>query len=122
MGRMPHLWGQDSHHFKPSRHIDPTTGSFIKHSPYLFTAFNAGPRLCLGQRLAHVEAKCLLAKLITKYRWRLAPQEGGGGGGGGGGGEGEPMVMEPNERSLILSMKHRQLRLVFEERGETDVV
>jgi len=69
-----------------------------------------------------VEAKCLLAKLITEYRWRLAPQEGGGGGGGGGGGEGEPMVMEPNERSLILSMKHRQLRLVFEERGETDVV
>ena len=107
MGRMPNLWGPDAHLFNPSRHIDTATNTFIKPSPYVFTAFQAGPRQCLGQRLAHVEAKCLLAKLVLKYRWRMAVGEG--------------MVVMPHESALTLSMRQPRLRLVFEERGEVVV-
>ncbi len=44
MGRLPMLWGDDARDFKPERFLGAS-----KPSPYKFTAFQAGPRVCLGE-------------------------------------------------------------------------
>jgi len=65
MGRMESLWGPDAHRFDPCRHLGPAK---TRHpSPYTFTAFHAGPRICPGQQLAYIEAKYILVKLVMNY-------------------------------------------------------
>eukprot|EP00730_Choanoeca_flexa_P019628 TRINITY_DN9596_c0_g1_i5.p1 TRINITY_DN9596_c0_g1~~TRINITY_DN9596_c0_g1_i5.p1 ORF type:complete len:129 (+),score=27.11 TRINITY_DN9596_c0_g1_i5:27-413(+) len=36
-------------------------------SAFKYTAFNAGPRLCLGMNMAYLEAKFLVAKIMQRY-------------------------------------------------------
>ncbi|KAJ6678127.1 hypothetical protein OIU85_008693 [Salix viminalis] len=50
MGRMEAVWGRDCREFKPERWLRITDGRFMSESAYKFTAFNGGPRLCLGER------------------------------------------------------------------------
>ena len=38
-----------------------------------FPVFKAGPRVCLGQRMAMVEAATLLSMLLQRFTFRLAP-------------------------------------------------
>jgi len=52
MGRNKAIWGEDALEFNPDRFV-----SNLKPSPFLFTAFQAGPRTCLGQSLAMLEMK-----------------------------------------------------------------
>ena len=68
MGRDPKLWGADAREFRPERHLERP-----KPDPYVFTAFQAGPRQCLGVNMAYLEAKCALALLVGRYRFRLVP-------------------------------------------------
>jgi fatty acid omega-hydroxylase len=67
MGRLETLWGPDAHDFKPSRFLSE------KYSPFKFIAFNAGPRTCLGQQLALVEASIVLSLLYRNYRVTVVP-------------------------------------------------
>jgi fatty acid omega-hydroxylase len=39
-------------------------------SPYSHLTFNAGPRLCLGQRLAELEGVYVLAGLLARFSFR----------------------------------------------------
>lgn len=39
-------------------------------TPYNYLTFNAGPRLCLGQRLAELEGVYVLAGLLSRFRFR----------------------------------------------------
>uniref|UniRef100_A0A1I7TA16 Cytochrome P450 n=1 Tax=Caenorhabditis tropicalis TaxID=1561998 RepID=A0A1I7TA16_9PELO len=55
------IWGNDVEEFKPERWESPLT----PHQS--FFAFGAGPRQCLGMRLAYLEQKNLLANLLRKY-------------------------------------------------------
>lgn len=72
MGRNPNLWGSDCLEFKPERWNEAfLPGSRI--SPYKFIAFNAGPRTCLGQQMALVEASFILGLIYRKYSLRLVP-------------------------------------------------
>lgn len=48
-GRLEKIWGSDAKEFKPERWISPTDGTLIRVSPYQWSAFNAGPRVCLGK-------------------------------------------------------------------------
>ena len=74
MGRNPHLWGNDCLEFKPERWNEAfLPGSRI--SPYKFIAFNAGPRTCLGQQMALVEASFILGLIYRKYTLRLVPNQ-----------------------------------------------
>ncbi|KAK4398736.1 Alkane hydroxylase MAH1 [Sesamum angolense] len=51
MGRMKSIWGEDCLQFKPGRWISKT--GLIRIEPsYKFTAFNAGPRSCLGKEMS----------------------------------------------------------------------
>ncbi|KAK4578511.1 hypothetical protein RGQ29_028561 [Quercus rubra] len=47
MGRMRFIWGNDAEEFKPERWLDED-GLFRQESPFKFTAFQGGPRICLG--------------------------------------------------------------------------
>eukprot|EP01095_Lingulamoeba_sp_RSL-Kostka_P006502 TRINITY_DN2043_c0_g2_i1.p1 TRINITY_DN2043_c0_g2~~TRINITY_DN2043_c0_g2_i1.p1 ORF type:complete len:525 (+),score=158.72 TRINITY_DN2043_c0_g2_i1:100-1575(+) len=38
--------------------------------PYAYIPFHGGPRICLGQQLAYVEAKTMISNLLRKYKLR----------------------------------------------------
>lgn len=65
MGRDEKLWPNASE-YKPERFLDSG-----RPSPFVFTAFLAGPRMCLGQNLAILEMKCCLARMLSKFRFEL---------------------------------------------------
>ena len=43
-----------------------------KPNPFIFTAFQAGPRTCLGQSLAILEMKCAIARLLISFEFTFA--------------------------------------------------
>jgi cytochrome P450 len=64
MGRSEALWGEDAAVFRPERHLTTVEGEggvkkrvFKPPNPFVFTAFQAGPRVCMGQQLAYMEMK-----------------------------------------------------------------
>ncbi|WJX79083.1 hypothetical protein P8452_62237 [Trifolium repens] len=61
------IWGEDCHEFKPSRFSEPR-----KHLAAFFP-FGLGPRNCVGQNLALVEAKVALALIIQSYSFVVSP-------------------------------------------------
>ncbi|KAG7391232.1 hypothetical protein PHYPSEUDO_005593 [Phytophthora pseudosyringae] len=70
MGRMPTVWGPDADEFKPERWIDPATGKVKVVSPFQFSVFLGGPRVCLGMKFALAEVKITLAKLLSQFDLR----------------------------------------------------
>ncbi|KAF7820847.1 cytochrome P450 704C1-like [Senna tora] len=73
MGRMKFLWGDDAEEFKPERWLD-TNGKFQPESPFKFTAFQAGPRLCLGRDFSYRQMKTFSAILLSSHKFKLADQ------------------------------------------------
>ncbi|CAL2031267.1 unnamed protein product [Caenorhabditis brenneri] len=55
------IWGDDVEEFKPERWESPLTPN------QAFLSFGAGPRQCLGMRLAYLEQKSLLVHVLRKY-------------------------------------------------------
>ena len=68
MGRMKFLWGDDAEEFRPERWLDDD-GVFVPESPYKFTAFQAGPRICLGKEFAYRQMKIFAAVLVYLFRF-----------------------------------------------------
>ncbi|CAE7864987.1 CYP86A7, partial [Symbiodinium microadriaticum] len=68
MGRSQEIWGSDASEFRPERWLEMETTK----SPYENPVFHAGPRECLGKRLAMVEMKGMLCALIGNFNFRLA--------------------------------------------------
>ncbi|WVZ67830.1 hypothetical protein U9M48_016859 [Paspalum notatum var. saurae] len=66
MGRMEYLWGTDAEVFRPERWLDDD-GEFQQESPFKFTAFQAGPRICLGKEFAYRQMKVLAAVLLRFF-------------------------------------------------------
>jgi cytochrome P450 len=71
MGRMEFIWGHDVLDFKPQRWIDEN-GCFRPESPFKFTAFQAGPRICLGREFAYRQMKIFSAVLLGCFVFKLA--------------------------------------------------
>mmetsp|Transcript_120059 Transcript_120059/g.299486 ORF Transcript_120059/g.299486 Transcript_120059/m.299486 type:complete len:554 (+) Transcript_120059:92-1753(+) len=68
MGRDPDIWGEDAGEFRPERWLE-----MDRHpDSYTYPVFNAGPRECLGKRLAQVEMKTCLAVLLPRLSFKLA--------------------------------------------------
>lgn len=66
MGRMKSIWGEDCLEFKPGRWISEQ--GQIKHEPsFKFTAFNAGPRSCLGKEMSFIQMKIVAASIISSF-------------------------------------------------------
>lgn len=62
------IWGEDSHEFNPMRFAESQ-----KHPAASFFPFGLGPRICVGQNLALVEAKIVLAMIIQRYSFVVSP-------------------------------------------------
>ncbi|XP_047332277.1 cytochrome P450 704B1 [Impatiens glandulifera] len=72
MGRMEYNWGADAASFKPERWLKD--GMFHNASPFKFTAFQAGPRICLGKDSAYLQMKMALAILCRFFEFDLVPE------------------------------------------------
>ncbi|KAH7446258.1 hypothetical protein KP509_01G048000, partial [Ceratopteris richardii] len=69
MGRMEFLWGPDALEYKPKRWLKD--GASQPESPFKFTAFQAGPRMCLGKDYAYVQMKMTTSLLLHFFRFDL---------------------------------------------------
>jgi cytochrome P450 len=67
-GRDKDTWGEDSFSFRPDRWLERTT----QPTTFEFTAFHAGPRECLGRRLAQAEMKTFVANFVRDFDFKLA--------------------------------------------------
>ncbi|XP_057445446.1 cytochrome P450 734A1-like [Lotus japonicus] len=61
------IWGEDCQEFNPMRFSEAR-----KHLAAFFP-FGLGPRICVGQNLAIVEAKIALALIIERYSFMVSP-------------------------------------------------
>lgn len=68
-GRSREFWGEDCLDFKPERFLGKT-----RPSPFVYSAFQAGPRVCLGQNMAFLEAKVVLARVLAGFAFSV-PEE-----------------------------------------------
>ncbi|KAG0233295.1 hypothetical protein BGW41_001544 [Actinomortierella wolfii] len=79
MARSRDVWGEDAESFLPERWLveDPAAlspfGRFRMESTFKFVSFNAGPRICLGQTFATIEALVTTIYLVRRYDFTLAP-------------------------------------------------
>jgi cytochrome P450 len=71
MGRLERIWGPDAKTFSPERWLTMSE----KPSPYKWPAFHAGPRSCLGQRMATLEAILCTAALVARFEFNSTVDE-----------------------------------------------
>lgn len=71
MHRREDLW-PDPETFDPGR-FDPESGK--KRHRFAFIPFGGGPRLCIGNRFAMIEAKLILALVARRYALLLDPHQ-----------------------------------------------
>jgi 11-oxo-beta-amyrin 30-oxidase len=66
------LWGNDAKEFKPERFaegIAKATKGRVSYFP-----FGGGPRICLGQNFALIEAKLAISLLLQNLSFELSPR------------------------------------------------
>ncbi|KAG0368788.1 hypothetical protein BGZ54_001157 [Gamsiella multidivaricata] len=66
MGRETTIWGPDAKEYKPERWLGGEKFSSAK-----FNAFHLGPRTCLGQQFATIEAITIMSMLAQKFTFEL---------------------------------------------------
>ncbi|KAM7278101.1 hypothetical protein ACFE04_005235 [Oxalis oulophora] len=70
MPRMPYIWGEYCLEFKPERWISDE-GNLIYVPSYKFTAFNCGPRTCLGKDMSFIQMKMVAIMVLWHYHIRI---------------------------------------------------
>lgn len=72
MGRSHQIWGADAQKFRPERWLEMREPKSSYDNP----VFHAGPRECLGKRLAMVEMKTVIISVLRHVKLELAMQPG----------------------------------------------
>jgi cytochrome P450 len=65
-------WWDEPEAFKPERFSPENEG---KIRPHAYLPFGGGPRICVGNSFASMEARLMLATIAQRYQLRLKPRE-----------------------------------------------
>lgn len=71
MHRDKEIWGDDTDEFNPLRFQNGVTRA--AKVPHALLAFSIGPRSCIGQNFAMLEAKSVMAMILKKFSFTLSP-------------------------------------------------
>ncbi|KAL8734574.1 MAG: hypothetical protein Q9166_001474 [cf. Caloplaca sp. 2 TL-2023] len=77
MHRLKKLYGEDADSFRPER-WDPDVDNAVdlKDIGWGYLPFNGGPRICLGQEFALLEAGFVVVRILQKFRsFELGPKD-----------------------------------------------
>lgn len=66
------VWGQDADEFNPDRFEHGVSNAAAKH-PNALLSFSQGPRACIGQNFAMLEARIGIGMILQRFSFELSP-------------------------------------------------